>query len=212
MKKLIFSVICAAALLLTGCKDDDTAVAVEGGRVSLDTVGVVITMPDSWSVLSGDALYEQMAQMTSYAGGTAEELRAACEESGMSYYAHGTATDASVMAVVSSMDMTPDEEGAAQTSLADYARSVHDSTIFEYLASGYKTGEDSSFSEAEYGGKEGYLSCFEVFTADQQPEFVLGFAEYFFQQDSLIYTVQVCYFDQARKDEAMSVMEDMKAV
>lgn len=208
MKKLIFCVICAA-ILLTGCKGEDTAVKVDGSNITLDNAGIVIAMPDGWEILSGDALYEQMA---SHSAITADELREAYDEAGMCHYARGASTDSKVMAVISSQNMAPEADGDERVTLADYARSVHDSTIFEYFASDYKTGGDSSFAEASYGDKNGYLSYFEVFTADEASEFIVGFSEYFFEQDQLIYSVQVCYFDEAYKDEAMSVIENIAAI
>lgn len=204
MKKAIFGVVCAAALLLCGCSADDTAVAIVGNTAVVS--GAEISFPEGWTVTSGDALYEQMAEQ---AGCTAEELRTSYDEAGLTYYAQASSGDYAVMAVISSLDMTL--EDGEQTTLADYARTVHDSTIFEYLASGYKTGKDSSFGEVEYGDKQGWLSCFEVFSADEEPQFMLGFSEFFFQQESCIYTIQVCYFDADKKAEAMSVIETISA-
>ncbi|MBE6901437.1 MAG: hypothetical protein E7478_03095 [Ruminococcaceae bacterium] len=208
MKKILMSIFCAASLLLAACSGN-SAVTVQDGNVILDDISVSVTVPDEWAVTVGKDLYEEMLPLSGYSYSDFDEMTEYYEEQGFTYYARACNSNNTMQVVISSQDITPESAEDEQVTLADYARSVHDSTIFDYFASGYKTGGDSSFSETNIGGIDGYLSYFEVYTKDEEPEFTLGFSEFFFQRDELIYTVQICYFDKEAKEEALSVIDSI---
>lgn len=206
MKKILICALCAATLLMTACSGD-TSITVQENTILLNSADISVSVPDAWTVTSGEALYEEMLPLKGYSdvNGMIEDH----ESMGFTYYARTCNSANTAMAVISSQNITPESADDEQITLADYARSVHDSTIFDYLASDYKTGKDSSFSETNIGGIDGYLSYFEVFTKDEEPAFALGFSEFFFQRDELIYTIQVCYFDQNAKEDALSVINNI---
>ena len=211
MKKLLTIFTLCSALLLTGCSKDES-ISVNGNTASLDRGGITLNFPDGWKLSNEDEIYQNMYD-SYYSGDFASvsEMETALTEYGLTYYIYA-ASDNNISACnVSSQDMTPSEDEES-TPLEEYARSVHDSTIFAYLASGYKTGDDSSFSQETYGGKTGYLSHFEIFNADgEEKTFFVGFSEFMFQIDMELYSIQICYFSEEEKAEALSIFDNITA-
>ncbi len=210
MKKILTTSALCAALLLAGCSDKDETVITEN-EVTLEQAGITISFPESWEIISAEQTYESMFYSYYYEiYDDVDAMKAAMEENGQTYYAQVTSDGNLCVCNISSLDMTP-AEGEEETSLEDYARTVHDSAIFEYLASGFKTTEDSSFSLETYGGQAGYLSHFELL-ADGGAEPLMGFSEFMFQEDMELYSIQVCYFSMNEKDDALSIFENIIAI
>lgn len=209
MKKAVFLIAMCGAMMLSGCSDA-AEVALDGSTAAIPAAGIAIEFPDNYTVITGDEIYQTLGGALSYSA-TAEEIKAEYEENGISYLVH--ATDGSDIIVASAQDMTPDED-TERTTLEDYARQVHDTTIFEYYASGYRTTENTSLSEASYGGKDGWVSFFEVTTAPtdgEEPQFVIGYIEFMFESGDDIYCIQVGLPQQTDREAAAQTFEMIKA-
>lgn len=195
-------------MLISGCAGS-AEVTADGNSVTLTEAGITIDFPKEYSVLTGDEIYESLSGAMS-SSASAEELKAEYEESGMRYLVQ--ATNGIDIIVVTAQDMTPDE-GTERTTLADYARQVHDTTIFEYYASGYRTSENTSLTEATYGGKDGWVSFFEVMlpSEDAEPEFLIGYIEFIFENGDDIYSIQIGMQQQTDCDIAATMFEWIKA-
>lgn len=208
MKKAISTLAICAIMTLSGCAGS-AEVTADGNSVTLTEVGITIDFPEEYSVLTGNEIYETLSgSMSSYS--TSEELKKQSEENGIRYLAQATCD--STIIVVSAQDMTPDED-TERTTLADYARQVHDTTIFQYYASGYRTTENTSLTEASYGGKDGWVSFFEVLqpAEDAESEFRIGYIEFMFEQGSDIYSIQIGFLEQTDFDTAAEMFEWIKA-
>ena len=196
-------------MLISGCAGS-AEVTADGNSVTLPEAGITIDFPEEYSVLTGDEIYESLSGAMS-SSASAEELKAEYEESGMRYLVQ--ATNGIDIIVVTAQDMTPDED-TERTTLADYARQVHDTTIFEYYASGYRTSENTSLTEATYGEKDGWVSFFEVTEGAEkgsEPEFVIGYIEFMFEEGADIYSIQVGLPEQTDKTTAAEKFEWIKA-
>ncbi len=209
MKRTLTIAALCAALLLTGCAKQE--VTVTGSTVAVEQAGFSLNFPEGWEILNAEQTYDSMFYSYYYEiFGSVDEMKAALDEGGQTYYVQATSADESCICIVSSLDMTP-AEGEEEVPLEDYARSVHDTAIFEYLASGFKTNDESSFSLRNYGGQPGYLSRFELLT-EEDTEPLMGFAEFMFQEDMELYSVQISYFSMNSKDEALALLDNMTAI
>lgn len=191
------------ATLLSGCSGA-AEVTLDGSTAAIPAAGIAMEFPDNYTVITGDEIYRTLGGALSYSA-SAEEIKAEYDENGISYLVH--ATDGSDIIVISAQDMTPDED-TERTTLEDYARQVHDTTIFEYYASGYRTTENTSLSEASYGGKDGWVSFFEVTTAPTdggEPQFVIGYIEFMFESGNNIYCIQVGLSQQTNRETAVQI-------
>lgn len=208
MKKAISTLLICGIILTSGCAGS-AEVTADGNSVTLTEAGITIDFPKEYSVLTGDEIYESLSGAMS-SSASAEELKAEYEESGMRYLVQ--ATNGIDIIVVTAQDMTPDED-TERTTLADYARQVHDTTIFEYYASGYRTSENTSLTEATYGGKDGWVSFFEVMlpSEDAEPEFLIGYIEFMFENGADIYSIQIGMQQQTDRDIAATMFEWIKA-
>ncbi len=214
MKKLFTITALCAAILLTGCSDKKENVIIDGNTATLEHAGISIAFPDDWVVQGCDEIYADM--YSSYYQNiysSVDEMKEKLTEGGLSFHVYATSDDSDTdnvsIITISSQDMTPAEDDES-IPLEEYARTVHDSTIFEYLASGYMTGDDSNFSQEIYGGKTGYLSHFELTTDNGFVNFV-GFSEFMFQIDMELYSIQVTYFSEEEKAEALSIFDNITA-
>ncbi len=208
MKKVISILSICSIMLLSGCTETSEVTA-DGNSISLPNAGITLNFPDEYSVLTGNEIYETFSGAMSF-DISAEELKKSSEENGLRYLAH--ATNGIDIIVISAQDMIPDEDTERPT-LADYARQVHDTTIFEYYASGYRTTSNTSLTEASYGGKDGWVSFFEVILPleDADPEFVIGYIEFMFEEGADIYSIQIGMQQQTDHDTAAKAFEWIKA-
>ncbi len=214
MKKIITTAMLCAALLLTGCSKGES-VSIEGNSATLDNAGITLNFPSDWSLSSVDDIYQNMYDNyynTTFTSVT--EMRSALTEYGLSFYIYADTDNGSgklSVCNVSSQDITPAKD-ETDIPLEEYARSVHDSSIFEYLANGSRTGDDSSFSQETYGGQTGYLSHYEIYDVNgEELVFNVGFSEFIFQIDMELYSIQVCYFSEEDKAEALSIFDNITA-
>ena len=203
MKKRI--ALLASAVMLCGCSAGYDA-DVKGTTVVAEPAGITVEMPEGWNVYGKDSIYREMFKRSGDAYAGADDIRKEYEQAGQRCLALGESPQADVICMVTVHDLT--NEGGEQASPADYARTVHDSTIFEYLAAGYRTGSDSSFTEGSEGGLSSWTSHFELYLPDENGEnaqFVLGQTEYLFSMGNDMYSVQLVYSEPESEELAQSV-------
>lgn len=194
-----------AAVLLCGCSAGYGA-KVSGGVVVAQPAGIRVEMPEEWNVYGASSVYREMYKRSGGAYESAAAIKKEYESEGQRCLALGESADASVICMVTVHDL--ENDGAEQAQPADYARTVHDSTIFEYLAAGYRTGSDSSFTEGSEGGLDCWTSHFELFLPDEdggEAQFVLGQTEYLFSMGDDMYSVQLVYSTPDGREQAQSV-------
>lgn len=206
MKKYL---ICAAAgvLLLSGCAADKGAVVDDGGTVRVESAGVGIKFPENWTVYVGDEMYSLIYERYSDSYSDVKSMKTALQKGGQEYIVYALSDSGNAIAVVTSQDLTVDSDGEKLdevTTAADYARSVHDNTIFEYRAGGYMTA-GSSFEEVTLGGKSGWLSAFDVKETEDSDEILLGMSEFMFEQGNDVYSVQLLYSDEESRAQTAAV-------
>ncbi len=210
MKRLIAALL-TGCILLTGCAGGGTAVTTEGNEIAFNDIKVNASFPESWTVYTDNALYEQIFKSYSDSFKSAEDMKSAFEETGLEYLVYGVSADLGSIISVSVQDMEVDASEDIVFTAEEYARSVHDTAIFSYQSSGYKI-QDGSFSEATYGGKNGYLSNMEIISADEDNQFVIGMSEFMFEEGSDMYTVNICYSDAESREEATAFLDSMKSI
>ncbi len=207
MKRMI---ICAAAgvLLLCGCSAGSGAVIDDSGVVRIESAGIGVELPDGWTAYVGEEMYELIFERSSGEYSDVDEMKKAFDAAGQKYIAYALSEDSTAMAVVTAQDLTTDTDGEKldePLSAADYARSVHDNTIFEYRASGYMT-TGSSFSEVTLGGKSGWLSAFDVTENDEEGALLLGMSDFMFREGDNVYSVQLLYSDEESRAQTNEVV------
>ena len=204
--KRTFLLLAAACLLLCGCSKSHTAtLAEDGGSVEVSEAGIGVTIPDGWSVYVGDDVYEQAFLNGSEDYSDADEMKSVMETGGEYYIAYAVSGDGTAMAVVSAQDLSIGSDGEEleeTVAAADYARSVHNTTIFGYRASGYMT--EGSFSEETMGGKSGWLSEF-IVTDPEDDDFRLGQSEFMFEQDGTVFSIQLVFSAEESERQAQMV-------
>ncbi len=199
MKKLLAAVLLAAVTTLSGC----SSVGIKDGAVTLKKADIRISFPEGFSVVTGSEMYKRLAEKSGgeYADGA--ELKKECKQSGQEYLALAETEDGSVVCTVSAYD-TVNSDGDEITA-SELARVTHDSTIFGYLAGGFSTGDNSSFTESTAAGKSAWISHFELLTGEGG-EFVLGQTEYTISSDDKIYSVQVVYSSENSRNTAENIL------
>lgn len=206
MKKTLVFILLCLVLMLSACAGEN-AVTLNGNTVKINAVDLSVAFPEDFSILTGDEVYNALYQGISSDVGSAEDLKKSLEEDGTHYLAQATGTWA--VAVITTQKMTPDD-GEGRVSLEVYTRRVHDTSIFEYYASGYKTNSDvTSLTEETIGGRSGYLSHFEVVSDDETPQFIFGLYEFFFENKDHLYMIQVMYFEEDCSDKALSIINSL---
>ncbi len=207
IKVLTAALTLTAVMLLNGCSENnqDVSVIAEGNVISIKEAGLSAEIPEGWSLKAGDDIYKSI--YSSYGGGydSAEEMKEAMNAEGLSYVAYAAAKEENAMFTISCQDMMTTmkitEEGTERIAAGEYSRSVHDSMVFSYQASGYKI-EEGSFSEIQIGDKTAYLSHFEILDGT---DFIMGQSETLIEVGDFIYSFQICYADKNIKEEALSI-------
>lgn len=196
MKKYMSGLL-LAAVLLCGCSSGYKA-DIEDNVVEIEAAGLYVELPEDWSVYGSKDVYKAIYDRSGGVYDSVDDIKEEYEGEGQRCLALGESADAAIMCIVSVHDLT-NEDAEEQAEPADYARTVHDSTIFEYLASGYRTGSDSYFDEGSEGGLDRWKSHFELFMPDENgdnEQFVLGQTEYLYSKGNDMYSVQFVYSQQ----------------
>lgn len=208
MRKMIIAA-AAGALLLCGCSAGSGASIDDNGIMRIESAGIGVDLPDGWTAYVGDKMYSLILERYGGEYSGVGEMKKALEAAGQRYIAYALSDGNTSMAVVTAQDLTTDTQGEKldePVSASEYARSVHDNTIFEYRASGYMT-EDSSFSEVTLGGKSGWLSSFDVTENDEDGGLVLGISDFMFPLGDEVCSVQILYSDEGGKQQAAEILD-----
>lgn len=188
MKKLLLCAVMCAVILLTailsGCSSDN--VTVNRNRAEVSAAGTGIEFPEDWKIYTGDEIYEITYNRSPDGFSSAEELRKDVEENGECYivYAESPAEDALALFSSQPLDNSVNEELNAES----LARTVHDSTVFEYRAGGYYT--ESTLAEENINGVNGWLSIITVYD-EKGGETILGQREFMFEKEKTVYSLRV---------------------
>lgn len=179
--------------LMAGCSSE-AGVHVEENTVMIDSAGLRLDIPESWSVMTGKSIYEEIYPRYSDAFDSAAELEKALKEAGEEYIVYALPADSSAVLVVTLQDMTP--ETGERPTLEKLARTLHDGTLFDYQASGYRTGSNSVFEQTEIAGREGVLSFFELYLPQEvaqetsEPRFEMAQELFMFEDGNDVWSIQ----------------------
>lgn len=196
MKKIPSLALSGAILMsLTGCAAGSGA-RMDGSAVIIDSAELRLDIPEGWNAMTGKDIYEEIYPQYSDSFDSAEDMKKAFEELGEEYIAYAVSGDSSAILLVTVQDMTSDT--GERTTLEKLARTVHNDTLFDYQASGYRTGSNSVFELTELAGHEGWLSFFELYIPqeDGDPQFELAQELFMFERGDDVYSVQLMYSDK----------------
>lgn len=212
MKKTIAVIALLISLALCGCQAGNVSAELDGNTIIFMNE-LKLTVPDGWTSCVGADAYDELYRFCSDSYDSVEDFR----EQNNGYYAFSSSgDDSAVMMLTEYGRVNYDENGEKleqPVDVGEYARSVHDNSIFGYLASGLQTGGDSSFDECSAAGHDAWQSHFEVFapSEDAEPVFVIGQTEVIFELNGRIISVQVYYFTADKRAEAASVIDSISA-
>lgn len=197
--KRIFFPAVVGIVIFAGCSAN-IGVRVEKNAAIIDSAGLRLDVPESWSITTGKDIYEEIYPQYSDGFDSAKELRKAFEDAGEEYIVYATSADSSAVLLVTAQDTTS-ETGESPT-LEKLARSLHDGTLFDYQASGYRTGSNSVFEPTEIAGREGVLSFFELYTPQEdtnetsEPRFEMAQELFMFENGEEIWSIQLIFSDK----------------
>ncbi len=182
--------------LMAGCSSPDTGVRMEESAVIIDSAGIRLDIPEGWSAMTGESIYEEIYPRYSDSFDSAEELEKALNEAGEEYIVYALPADSSAILLITLQDMT--SETGERPTLEKLARTLHDGTLFDYQASGYRTGSNSVFEQTEIAGREGVLSFFELYIPQEaadarepsEPLFEMAQELFMFEDGEDVWSVQ----------------------
>ncbi len=178
---------CAVILLtamLSGCSSDNATV--NGNRAEVSAAGAVIEFPEDWKIYTGDEIYEITYNRSPDEFSSAEELKKDVEDNGECYIVYAESPAENALALFSSQPL--DKSVNEDLNTESLARTVHDSTVFEYRAGGYYT--ESALAEETVNGIGGWLSRITVYD-EQGGETILGQREFLFEKGEIVYSLRV---------------------
>ena len=214
MKKLIAA---AAAIILTcglcGCSGSTNSPSAEITAQELGSTvtaaGISLTFPQEWEVCAGKDVYEKLAEN---GGGSdsADDVRKSYEDAGQSYLMYAANPDQTAIITFTAMKITTDEAGQRATA-EDFARTNHDTGVISFQANGFRIS-NSSFTAESLGEKSGWLSNYEVFTDDEEPQLLMGQSEFIFEQEGYFYSLQSYYHSAEAGEQTAAVLDGITAV
>lgn len=178
LKNAFFAVICAAAVFLAGCGDKTEY---KNGKANIKNAGITLSIPEDWTVTTGDKVYDVLYEELSDEYGSAKELKQSFEDNGERLLLNAQSPDGSVAALFSEIDK-------GEASVSDILRAVHDTTVFDYRSSDFFT--EGSFDELNWGGVSGVMSVIKVFL-NEGDEVAWEEREFCFERDDLIFSLQI---------------------
>lgn len=186
MRKSFLCIVCLliTAVLLCGCSGDK--VTVNGNAADVSLAGVRVEFPEGWEILTGNDIYEITFSRAPDEYGSADELKKDLEDNGERYIVYAESPDENALALLSSQPL----EGSADEELTvgSLARTVHDTTVFEYRVNGYYT--ESSLTEETRGGVSGWLSDIKIFE-EQGAEVLSEQREFIFEKDMTAFSLKI---------------------
>lgn len=198
-----FAAALAAVMLLSGCK---SGVKLSENRAVFQDEGFAVELPEDWEVCTGKDIYKAISEMS---GEDAGELRESDEKAGLRFLLLAKSPDETVTLNVTAQSLAVDSDGneiAEPMSAEMYARSAHDSELFDYFASGFRSGGDSVFEEETVGGNKGWHSFYEIYLPeDDGGGFLYGQSEYIFGIGDEVFSVQTAYISRDSRQSAEKV-------
>ena len=178
LKNAFFALICAAAVLLTGCGD---RTVYKNGIADIKKANITLSVPVDWTVTTDDKIYDELYKELSDEYGSAEELKKSFEDNGKRMLLDAQSPDGAIGVLFSETDKG--EMGAAEL-----LRTVHDTTIFDFRSMDFFT--DSTLDEHEWGGVSGVMSVIRVSDKEGEPV-VLEEREFCFERGDLIFSLKI---------------------
>ena len=215
MKKLIAA---AAAIILTaglcGCSGSSGAVGAVISEQENDSVvtaaGLSLTIPQEWEVYAGEDVYKVLFENSGAGFDSADDLKESYNSAGISYLMYAANSDQTAFMTFTAMKITTDEAGQRSTA-EEFARSNHDTGVISYQANGFPIS-GSSFTAETLGGKSGWLSKYEVFSDEDEPQLIMGQAEFIFEQDGCFYSLQSYYHSEEAGEQTADILAGITAV
>lgn len=203
MKKRFAAVALAAVMLLGGCK---SSVKLSENRAVFQNEGFAVELPEDWVVYTGKDIYKEISEVS---GEDAGELQKSDEKAGLRFLLLAKSPDETVTLNVTAQSLAVDSDGneiAEPMSAEMYARSAHDSALFDYFASGFRSGGDSVFEEETVGGNKGWHSYYEIYLPEEEGGgFLYGQSEHLFGIGDEVFSVQTAYVSQDSRQSAENV-------
>ena len=204
MKKRFAAVALAAVMLLGGCKS--SGVKLSENRAVFQNEGFAVELPEDWVVYTGKDIYKEISEVS---GEDAGELQKSDEKAGLRFLLLAKSPDETVTLNVTAQSLAVDSDGneiAEPMSAELYARSAHDSALFDYFASGFRSGGDSVFEEETVGGAKGWHSYYEIYLPEEEGGgFLYGQSEHLFGVGDEVFSVQTAYVSQDSRQSAENV-------
>lgn len=201
MKKCLITAFAAASIMISGCSVSSGVTATDNGY-RIDGLGVSVACPEGWEALTGDELYKVVYNTYNDGFESPEDMKALMALDGLEYLLYLYDEDTGSAVTVSVQDMTVGEE---EPTAEEYARSVHDTALFTYMANGYTTNGTGNFSEKSYAGLSGYLSEYQLFDPNDE-SFILGGAEFMTENGNNMYSFQAIYGNLEAQEQALAVL------
>lgn len=179
------------AITMTACSGNTPSATVKknGADSEAATCGMNITFPEGWTVLTGDDIYEQIFADNDTGYSDAGSLKSAYEDSGTTYVFYAENADRSAQMNITALKITPDESGAEQLSLEEYAQTNHNDTLLGFQMDGY-TLDNTGFTPMSIGGNDGFMSQCDVYTGDT---LLMGQQEFTFEYGGCFCSLQAYY-------------------
>ena len=178
LKTAFFAVLCAASVFLTGCGDKTVY---QNGIADIKNANISISIPENWTVVTDDKVYDELYKGLSDEFSSAKELKKSFEDNGERLLLNAQSPDGNVVALFS-------ETEKGESGAAEILRAVHDTTVFDLRSSGFYT--ESSFEEYTWGGASGVMSVIKVSEKDGAPAFMEE-REFCFERDDMIFSLQI---------------------
>ena len=178
LKNAFFAVLCAAAMLLAGCGDTLTY---KNGTADIKSAKISLSVPEDWTVTTGDGVYDELYKSLSDEYGSVRELKKSFEDDGERLLLNARSADGNVDALFS-------ETEKGESGAEEILRAVHDTTIFDLRSSGFYT--ESSFEERTWGGVSGVMSVIKVSDKAGEPVFMEE-RQFCFEREGLIFSLQI---------------------
>ncbi len=206
MKKFLVAALAAVSILAAGCSANSGVTATDDGY-RIDGLSVSVEVPEGWETLTGDELYEVVYNTYNDGFESSDDMKELMSLDGLQYLLYLFDEETGSAVTVSVQDMTVGEE---DPTAEEYARSVHDTALFTYMANGYTTNGTGRFAEVSYAGLDGYLSEYQLFDPNDD-SFILGGAEFMTERGDNMYSFQAIYGSMEAQEQTLAVLSSITA-
>ena len=179
LKYAFFAVICAAAVMLTGC---GSKLTYKDGIADIKNANITVSIPEDWTVGVGEDAYNVIYDNVDLGEMSVKDLKAMYEEVGAQILLSARSSDGSV-----TVTFTQVEKG--DRTAEELLQSQHDNAVFNLRSFGFFT--ESSIEEYEWGGISGYLSVISTFYEEGDPECVTEGRQFYFERGDHIFSLVI---------------------